>query len=72
MEDDKLTLEQQLETGLKIGKGSQIKDVNLAEHKRMLEEKARKEREDMKRQLLVGLESAGGASRDDMRIMLAA
>jgi chromosome segregation ATPase len=33
LEDDKLTLEQQLETGFKLGKGTQVKDVNLAKHK---------------------------------------
>jgi len=34
-EDDKLTLEQQLETGFKIGQGAsnRVKDVNLARHK---------------------------------------
>jgi hypothetical protein len=38
----------------------------------MMEQKARKEREEMKRQLLLGLEfSGGGGQKDDMRIFLA-
>jgi hypothetical protein len=37
----------------------------------MLEERARKEREDMKRQLLLGVEFGGGG-KDDLRIMMAA
>jgi len=40
-----------METGFKLGGngGIKIKQVNLAQHKRLLEEKARKEREEMKR-----------------------
>jgi hypothetical protein len=61
-----------METGFKLGGkgGIKIKQVNLAQHKRLLEEKARKEREEMKRQLLLGLEFSGG-QRDDLRILLA-
>jgi hypothetical protein len=61
-----------METGFKLGGkgGIKIKQVNLTQHKRLLEEKARKEREEMKRQLLLGLEFSGG-QRDDLRILLA-
>jgi hypothetical protein len=37
-----------------------VKDVNLARHKQMMEQKARKEKEEMNRQLLLGLEFSGG------------
>ena len=77
LEDDKMTLEQQIETGFKIGNNitakaaqNQAHDVNLARHKMLLEQKARKEREDIKRQLLVGLEYSGG-QREDLRVLLA-
>jgi hypothetical protein len=70
LEDDKLTLEQQLETGFKMGKGTQVKSISIAKNKKMLEEKAQKEREEMKRQLLLGMEVSGG-QRDDLRIMMA-
>ena len=50
LEDDKFTLEQQLETGFKMAKSNQkIKDVNMARQKQLLLEKAKKEREEMKR-----------------------
>lgn len=37
-----------------------IKDVNMARQKQMMQEKARKEREEAKRQLLLGVEASGG------------
>lgn len=40
LEDDKLTLEQQLETGFKMGKGAQVKSISIAKNKQMLEQKA--------------------------------
>ena len=42
----------------------------MARQKQMMQEKARKEREDAKRQLLLGVEASGGQSAD-MRIFLA-
>jgi hypothetical protein len=56
-----------------MGKGAsnKVRNVDLARHKQMLEEKARKEREEMKRQLLLGLEFSSGGQKDDMRIFLA-
>lgn len=70
LEDDKLTLEQQLETGFKMGKGPQVKSISIAKNKQMLEQKAQKEREEMKRQLLLGMDVSGG-QRDDLRLMMA-
>jgi hypothetical protein len=37
IEDERLSLEQQLETGFKLGKGLQTKNVDLARHKQLQE-----------------------------------
>ena len=53
-------METQLETGFKVNtKIVKIKDVNLAKHKQLMEEKARREREEMRRQMLVGVDFLG-------------
>lgn len=63
-EQEKLDLEQQLETGIKPthkGKrGKGVRNVNLEDHQQMLEEKRRKEREEMRRQLFAGIDFLGG------------
>eukprot|EP00347_Sterkiella_histriomuscorum_P009525 403340873 len=56
LEDDKISLEQQLESGFKPNKFTKLKEVNLAKHKQLMEEKARREREEMKRQVLIGID----------------
>jgi len=64
-EQEKLDLEQQLETGIKpTRKGKKGKgvfgNVDIDSHQQMLEEKRRKEREEMRRQLFVGIDFLGG------------
>lgn len=64
-EQEKLDLEQQLETGIKpTRKGRKGKgvfgNVDIESHQQMLEEKRRKEREEMRRQLFVGIDFLGG------------
>lgn len=59
----------QLETGFKPKQMNKIKEVNLAKHKQVMEERARKEREDMRRQMLVGVDFLG--QKDDMKIYMA-
>jgi hypothetical protein len=65
-EQEKLDLEQQLETGIKPSrKGRKGKgvfgNIDIETHQQMLEEKRRKEREEMRRQLFVGIDFLGGA-----------
>lgn len=68
-EQEKLDLEQQLETGIKPTrknrKGKGIHNVDYEDHQQMLEEKLRKEREEMRRQLFVGIDFLGG---DQLRV----
>jgi len=52
-------LEQQLETGMKPSKTNKIKGVNLEKHKKVLEEKERKEREEMRKQIIHGVDFVG-------------
>ncbi len=64
-EQEKLDLEQQLETGIKPNrKGRKGKgvfgNVDIDSHQQMLEEKRRKEREEMRRQLFIGVDFLGG------------
>lgn len=59
LEDDKLALEQQLETGFKAPKVTKMKEVNLSKHKQMMEEKSRRDREEMKKQVLIGVDFLG-------------
>jgi hypothetical protein len=49
---------------------TKLKEVNLAKHKQLMEEKAKREREEMRRQVLVGIDFVG--QKDDLRILLAA
>jgi len=64
-EQEKMDLEQQLETGIKPtrkarkGKGV-FGNIDIDSHQQMLEEKRRKEREEMRRQLFVGVDFLGG------------
>jgi len=61
-EQDKLDLEQQLETGIKPTRkrrGKGFGNVDLENHQQMLQEKLRKEREEMRRQLFVGIDFLG-------------
>ncbi len=67
LEDDKAELEQQLETGFKPNKISKLKEVNLQKHKQMMEEKAKRERDEMRRQMLVGVDFLG--QKEDMKIL---
>eukprot|EP00347_Sterkiella_histriomuscorum_P001018 403373654 len=69
LEDDKISLEQQLESGFKPNKFTKLKEVNLAKHKQLMEEKARREREEMKRQVLIGIDFVG--QKDDLKILIA-
>lgn len=61
---EKLDLEQQLETGIKPTrkgkKGKGLKNINLEDHQQMLEEKMRKEREEMRRELFAGIDFLDG------------
>jgi hypothetical protein len=50
--------------------GKQIKSINVTKNKQILEQKAQKEREEMKRMLLMGMDAAGGRG-DDLRILMA-
>lgn len=65
-EQEKLDLEQQLETGIKPtragrkGKGV-FGNIDIESHQKMLEEKRRREREEMRRQLFVGIDFLGGS-----------
>lgn len=59
LEDDKIALEQSLETGFKPGKMTKLKEVNLVKHKQLMEEKARRDREEMKKQVLIGIDFVG-------------
>lgn len=59
LEDEKVELEQQLETGMKPTKVSKVKEVNLEKHKKILEEKERKEREEMRKQIIHGVDFVG-------------
>lgn len=63
-EQEKLDLEQQLETGIKPThkgrKGKGVHNIDLENHQQMLEEKLRREREEMRRQLFVGIDFLGG------------
>ena len=56
-----MALEQQLETGFKPNTKAtnKIKEVNLAKHKQVLEEKQKRERDEMRRQMLVGVDFLG-------------
>lgn len=61
-EQDKLDLEQQLETGIKPTrkrKGKGIGNVDLENHQQLLQEQMRKEREEMRRQLFAGIDFLG-------------
>mmetsp|Transcript_27687 Transcript_27687/g.26703 ORF Transcript_27687/g.26703 Transcript_27687/m.26703 type:complete len:143 (+) Transcript_27687:569-997(+) len=69
LEDEKITLEQQLETGFKPSKFSKLKEVNLSKHKQLMEEKAKREREEMRKQMLVGVDFLG--QKDDLKIYMA-
>lgn len=46
-----------------------MRDVNLNKHKQLLEEKAKREREELRRQLFVGVDYIGQG--DDIKIFIA-
>lgn len=65
IEQEKMDFEQQLETGIKpVRRGKKGKgvfgNIDIYGHQQMLEEKRRKEREEMRRQLFAGVDSLEG------------
>jgi hypothetical protein len=59
LEDEKIELEQQLETGMKPTKVSKVKEVNLEKHKKLMEDKEKRERDEMRKQIIHGVDYVG-------------
>jgi hypothetical protein len=46
-----------------------MKEVNLTKHKQMMDEKSKKERDDMRKQMLIGVDFLG--QKDEMKVFMA-